>query len=113
MKKILLFALALGLAVCASEAREIKTFRGTRAVQSDVNPCAGATTRVCGTIVIEDGKNDSGDEVKVTIKRYGADGTVTSVESFTSTDYLSPSEEKAKILENFYDCPPNATITIE
>ncbi len=49
----------------------------------------------------------------MTIKRYGADGTVTSVESFTSTDYLSPSEEKAKILENFYDCPPNATITIE
>ncbi|MBD5276761.1 MAG: hypothetical protein HDS30_03785 [Bacteroides sp.] len=115
MKKILIFALALGLAAyCTCDAKTIRKYYGTNAVQSDVNPCDGPTVRVCAEIIIDDLiTTGTGDEVNVTIKRYGADGSVTSVETFTSTDYLSSSEETAKILENFYDCPPNATITIE
>lgn len=114
MKKFLLFALVIGFVNCATEAKITKVFKGTEAVQSEVNPCQGPTIRTCAEIIIDDIITTGvGDEVNVTIKRYGTDGTVTSVENFTATDYMSPVDEKAKLLENFYVCPPNATLIVE
>lgn len=54
MKRILLFAgiLCMASSIFATTKTETRTYYGTQATQSTVNPCTGPTVRVCAEIKV-------------------------------------------------------------
>ena len=87
MKKLLFVLFLLTASYEGISAKKItKRFYGSEAVQSDVNPCAGPTIRVCGEIEIDEitTVTPRNGNYRVTIKRYDEEGNVSSQQTYVS-----------------------------
>jgi len=108
MKKVISILLILATCVSFAEAKTIKKFYGAEAAQSDVNPCFGPTNRVCAEIIIDDIiTTGTGDNCKVTVKRYNSEGEISNITTYTT--YADYETMKQELLQNI---PANATVTV-
>lgn len=110
MKKMTLVVLSVMLGICyayPAKRTTTETFYGTKARNSDVNPCKGRTKTICGTVT-------------TTIEEYSVSSvhiTKTFLDSerrvIDSNSYVSFETGDQVISRIQQMLPPNATLTIE
>lgn len=108
MKKIVLFAIiGLGIAFSGTAKTVTTTFLGTKARNSETNPCKGATTRVCATVSQDIPDTPALPSIRVTVTVKDAEGRILRTNSYDSN------EDQDVITQRIIQsAPANAFVTV-